>query len=106
MIPGARFGLTAPMRVQAPTEAKRYSVSSAALDFGTLPTPSVDTSITVFLEDLFRRGRVDVGKSAAAQNAIRHPFARHTHELVERDAQLTLERRCFDCGFDHSPLGA
>jgi hypothetical protein len=106
MIPGARFGLTSPMRVQAPTEAKRYSVSSAALDLGSLPTPSVDTSIAVFLEDLFRRGRVDVGKSAAAQNAIRHPFARHTHELVERDAQLTLERRCFDCGFDHSPLGA
>lgn len=105
-VPGARFGLSAPIRVQAPADVKRYSVAPAALDLGSLPSPSVETAVTVFLEDLFRRGRVDSGTSRAAQNAIRHPFARHTHELIGSGAELTLQRRCFDCGFDHSSLGA
>jgi hypothetical protein len=106
LIPGARFGLSLPIRVQAPTEVKRYSVTPAAPDTGSLRAPSVDTAVTAFIEDLFRRGRVEMGSSAAARSAIRHPFTRRTHVLIEREAELTLERRCFDCGFDHAASGA
>jgi hypothetical protein len=105
-VPGARFGLSVPMRIQAPVDVKRYSVASAAVDLGSVPAPSVESSVTGFLEDLFRRGRIDTARAASAQNAIRHPFARRTHELVERNAELTLQRRCFDCGFDQSPREA
>lgn len=105
-VPGGRFGLTGSLQIQAPADVKRYAVASAALDLGSVPPASVETSVTGFLEDLFRRGRVEIGSTAATQNAIRHPFARRTHELVEKSAELRLERRCFDCGFDHSSFGA
>jgi len=103
-VPGARFGLSAPMRVQAPADVKRFGVAAAAVDLGSVQAPSVESAVMVFLEDLFRRGRVDARSLASAQNAVQHPYARRTHQLVERDAELRLERRCFDCGFDHSSL--
>jgi hypothetical protein len=104
-VSGARFGLAAPMRIQAPAGVKRFAVAAAAVDLGSLPPASVETAVAGFLEDLFRRGRVDTGPSRAAQGAIRHPFARRTHQLVARDAEFLLQRRCVDCGFDHSPGG-
>lgn len=105
-VAGARFGLSMPIRLQAPAEMKRFAVGAAAADLGSVPAPNVETTVTIFLEDLFRRGRVDTGALTAAQDAIRHPFARRTHRLIAKDAELVLQRRCFDCGFDHWFPGA
>jgi hypothetical protein len=105
-VPGARFGVAGPIRIQAPGDVKRFAVSPAAPDLGSLAPSTVETAVTVFLEDLFRRGRIEMTASPDTEHAIRHPFARRTHELVRRNSEMQLVRRCFDCGFDQSPSGA
>jgi hypothetical protein len=99
---GARYGLgRRAILVQAPADLKRYSVSSAAVDTGSVQAPSADAAARSYVEDLFRRGRIDVTGMTGLQNPVVHPFTRKTHRLVDDGMRLVLERRCFDCGFDH-----
>lgn len=99
---GARYGLgRRAILVQAPADLKRYAVSSGAVDTGSVQAPSADGAARSYVEDLFRRGRIDVRGTTGLQNPVVHPFTRKTHRLVDDGARLVLERRCFDCGFDH-----
>ena len=100
---GVRYGLgRRAILVQAPSDLKRYSVSSAAFDTGSVQAPSADAAARSYVEDLFRRGRVDVRGTTGLHNPVVHPLTRKTHRLVDEGTSLLLERRCFDCGFDHS----
>jgi hypothetical protein len=99
---GARYGLgRRAILVQAPADLKRYSVSSAAVDTGSVQAPSADAAARSYVEDLFRRGRVDVSGTPGLQNPVVHPLTRKTHRLVDDGMRLVLQRRLFDCGFDH-----
>jgi hypothetical protein len=97
---GAEFGLSASRLVaRAPERSARGHAVSSAVDAGPLTAVSPVRASRAFLEDLFRRGRVDLGTqgSAAAGPPVRR--SRMTHELEARGRAVVISRRRFDCGF-------
>jgi hypothetical protein len=102
-LPAERYGFVGkPIVVQAPGNTKRFAVASAAVNLGSTPSPSSEDAVRTYLEDLFRRGRVDVTSVKSAPDPLRHPFSKKTHKLIEKPNELVLVRRCFDCGFDEA----
>ncbi len=98
---GAEFGLgERALLVQAAGETPRMPVASAAVHLGPAPAPSDQDAARSFVEYLFRRGRVDLGRHGDATTRVEHRTVRKTHELREQPEGLHLARRSFDCGFD------
>lgn len=97
-LPGQVFGLDGDLLVPAPAETKRFGVAGAAPEGGTVEGVSHDRAARAFVEDLFRRGNVDVAPAGVtrAVGAVR-PGA-HTHEVRREDRGLVLVRRFFACG--------
>lgn len=95
----ATFGLTADLVCDAPSQPKRFSVAGADPNVGSVAAPAHDQAARSFLEDLFRRGRIELGNNAAAGGAVVSPLTRKTHEIRREDDALVLSRRSFDCGF-------
>jgi hypothetical protein len=85
------------IKCQAPTEQRRFMVASAAIGLEPRPSHTEEDAATSFVEDLVRRGRVDVSH---LEGRVSHPFAYKTHELVGQEGGLSLLRLSFDCGFD------
>ncbi|HKS25886.1 MAG TPA: hypothetical protein VJZ76_24050 [Thermoanaerobaculia bacterium] len=97
-LPAKRFGLDT-LVVAAPASAPRFAVAPAAPSIGELPTPSRETAAESFVEDLFRRGRIEMHDHGDPDARVCQPFTRKTHELVGNDNGVELQRRFFDCGF-------
>lgn len=86
--------------VHSPSEAVRFQAFGAAPDLGEAASHGQVEDAQFFLEDLFRRGRVDLGDHGDEEARVSHPFSKKTHRLVRSDGGLALERIRFDCGFD------
>jgi hypothetical protein len=101
-LPAAPFGLGGGALVlQAPGEARRYSVTPALIGRGAAPAPrEAEDAARAFALYLFRRGRVDLKGHGDLRTRVLHPHARKTHELVTTNSEVHLVRRTFDCGFD------
>lgn len=100
-ISGAHFGLTkAALKVRVAEQPKHFAVTSAAQTLGTLEPRSPQNAAQSFTEDLFQRGRVDVGDFAHPESGLGHSLSNKTHVVVEEKDDLVLRRRTFDCGFD------
>jgi hypothetical protein len=100
-ISSSQFGLDrAAIKVHTAEEPKRFAVTSAALLLGPLEPRSPQNAAESFTEDLFQRGRVDVGTFAHPESGLGPSLANKTHVLVEEEGDLVLKRRTFDCGFD------
>jgi hypothetical protein len=100
-ISATQYGLRkAGLKVHTAEEAKRFAVTSSALTLGPVEPRSPQNAAESFTEDLFQRGRVDVGAHAHPDTGLIHPMASKTHVIVEQDGDLVLKRRTFDCGFD------
>ena len=96
----AKYGLKKPLNVVAPAEKPRFAVTAAATDTGGLEPPPAPKAAESFVEDLFRRGRIDLGDHGNPAAQVSNPFIRKTHELREAGNGLIIVRRNFDCGFD------
>jgi hypothetical protein len=95
------FGLRQrALMVHAAEEPKRFAVTSSSLTLGPMEPRSPHNAAEAFTEDLFQRGRVDVGDFADPEVGLVNPLNLKTHVVVEEDGALTLKRRTFDCGFD------
>jgi hypothetical protein len=100
-ISAAAYGLSrGALVVHTAGQPKRLAVTSAALTLGPLEPRSPQNAAESFTEDLFQRGRVEVGQHAHPDTGLVHPLAFRTHYIVEEDGELVLRRRSFDCGFD------
>jgi hypothetical protein len=88
------------LKVFTAEEPKRYAVTSSSLTLGPMEPRSPQNAAESFTEDLFQRGRVDVGQYAHRDAGVVHPYTRKTHVVVREDGDLVLRRRTFDCGFD------
>ncbi|HYR29625.1 MAG TPA: M36 family metallopeptidase, partial [Thermoanaerobaculia bacterium] len=101
-IASARYGLRRPLRVVAASEEPRIAAMSSAKSLGPEAPPTSSRSAESFVEDLFRQGRIEVGRFGDPETRIYNPYSRKTH-VIEGDGQeLKLTRRFFDCGFDGS----
>lgn len=98
-MPAQRFGLKT-LYVSAPGSAPRFSVAASAPSTGEVEPPSRELAAQAFVEDLFRRGRIDMGNHGDTDARVSQPTLRKTHVLVTADDGVQLERRTFDCGFD------
>jgi hypothetical protein len=100
-LPASDFGVRGKwLIVRTSARAGRETVNAAAPDMGSLPAVSSGAAARAFLEDLFRRGRVELGTHRREAAPKRTPHRRTTHILVRRGRDLELRRRLFDCGFD------
>jgi len=106
-LPGHRYGLDADLMVPAVAETKRFGVAGAALDIGSAASPTHDRAAESFVEDLFRRGNVDIGAAGeAAMTGVAAATSRPSklsHEVRRQNGNLVLMRRFFDCGL--APAG-
>lgn len=97
-LPAQRFGLDT-LYVAAPASTPRFAVAPAAPSIGEIEAPSRETAAQSFVEDLFRRGRVEMHDYGDPDTRVCQPGTRKTHELVGNDRGVELQRRIFDCGF-------
>lgn len=96
---GRRFGVDT-LFVAAPANAPRFSVASAAASTGEIEPAGREYAATAFVEDLFRLGRVDMGNLGDLATRVSQPYVGKTHELVNANGAVSLERLTFECGFD------
>ncbi len=97
---GWRYGLAEDLLVPALAETKRFSVAGAAADVGAVGSPSTDQAARSFVEDLFRRDKVDLGEAASVLDSGGRRSAHLSHAVRREAAGLVLVRRSVDCGFD------
>ncbi len=101
-IAAAHYGLKkGALKVYTAGEPKRFAVTGSSLSLGPVEPRSPQNAAESYTEDLFQRGHVDVGSHAHPKAGLMHPFSFKTHVIVEENGELVLERRTFDCGFDH-----
>jgi hypothetical protein len=95
------YGLRrASLMVHTAEEPKRFAVTSSSLMLGPVEPRSAQNAAESFTEDLFQRGRVNVGPHADPDTGLLQPMSFKTHVIVEDGGELALKRRAFDCGFD------
>ena len=75
-------------------------MGAAAFGRGSVPPVEAEQAARLFVEYLFRRGRVNVGTHGDPDAGLFHVGATKTHEIRQENGELTLVRRIFDCGFD------
>ncbi|MCX6551376.1 MAG: hypothetical protein NTY02_10300 [Acidobacteria bacterium] len=80
--------------VEAPLGPSRWTVTSAAPDLGAIEPVAPDVASRAFVEDLLRRGRVDL-REVQRDTARRSRRGRATHAIVRHGRRLRLERRLF-----------
>jgi hypothetical protein len=95
-----KYGFDKPLYVEAPGGAPHFSVAAAAPSVGSVQPASREYAAQSYVEDLLRRGRIDVSQHGDPDARVAQPYRRKTHELVEHEDGLKLARRFFDCGFD------
>lgn len=83
--------------VSVPGEAKRLPAVPATSEPGVLIPPSAEKVAKSFVDDLFQRGKVDVGEAADISVGMIHPTTRKkTHKLTQTSRGLMLTRMLFD----------
>ena len=82
--------------VSIPGEAKRLSTVATTPKLGMIASPSAEKVAKSFVDDLFQRGKVDVGKFADMRIGMVHPTVRHkTHKLIQTPKGIMLTRTLF-----------
>jgi hypothetical protein len=100
-ISAAAYGLKQDtLMVHTAHDPKRFAVTSAASTGGSIGPSSPQSAAESYTEDLFQRGRVEVGEHSHPDAGLVHPLAYRTHFVVEENGELVLKRRSFECGFD------
>jgi hypothetical protein len=98
VVTGSAFGLPNDLVVRAASQPRRFSVAGGLPDRGDAPLAAPDQAGASFVEDLLRRGRIEVEADDVGDVPIGQPrFS--THAIVSVDGTLELRRRRFDCGF-------
>jgi hypothetical protein len=95
---GAAYRLPSDLFVRAPAQSRRFGVASGTSDTGNAQPPPADQAASSFVEDLVRRGRIEVEEQDMGDAPI-IPAAYTTHEIRPADGGLELRRTRFDCGF-------
>jgi hypothetical protein len=94
-LPGQRYGLDEDLLVPALIETKRFSVVGSTSDVDGAASPSHDEAARSFVEDLFRRDKVELTDEGEPGRAP------HLSHAVRRGPDgLVLVRKSVDCGFD------
>ena len=78
---------------------ERYQAGDGgALDVGSVAQPTLERAAATFVEDLLRRGRIDLAAAGEQRAALEHPLTRKSHVLRREADGFVLRRRLFHCG--------
>ncbi|MFF6783391.1 hypothetical protein [Streptomyces sp. NPDC012510] len=98
-VQGMAYGIKGPLALSAPGEVRRFGVAGSDPAGGSLRPADPEQVATSYLEDLLRRGRVDVPQEYRSDTAVvdDNPARFKTHEITRSEATegLALVRRCF-----------
>jgi hypothetical protein len=100
-LPAAQYGLDQPLLVETPSHPRQFFAASAAADASSIDPASSITAARAFVDDLFRRGRVDYKGIGRPEARLEHGQRLRTHELVSEGSAVRLRRLLFDCGLHH-----
>ncbi|MET7665597.1 hypothetical protein ABZT45_41270 [Streptomyces sp. NPDC005356] len=99
-VQGTMYGIKGPITLNAPGEVRRFGIAGSDPAGGSLRPADPEQVATSYLEDLLRRGRVDVPAEHRTDTAVvdDNPSRLKTHEITRSETAggLTLVRRCFD----------
>jgi hypothetical protein len=98
-VTATHYGLDRPLIVESASQARAFLATSAAPNASQIRPANAVTSAQAFVDDLFRRGRVDYGKVGRPEARIEHGRRLRSHRLVPSGNAIHLERVLFDCGF-------
>jgi len=99
---GNRFGLgNRPILVTTASHPRSVSVYAAASNGEQLTPPSADAAATAFVDDLVRRGKVELPQRRGVSAGLVSHRSLKTHKLVAGDEGMVLQRLLFDCGHRH-----
>jgi hypothetical protein len=104
-LPAAQYGLDRPLLVETPSHARAFLATAAAADATPIEPANAVTAARAFVDDLFRRGRVDYGRVGRPEARLEHGRRLCSHRLAEEAAGIRLERVLFDCSglaMDHA----
>ena len=98
-ITAGQYGLSdLVLKVYTAEEPKQYAITSSSVTLGPLEPRSPQNAAESFTEDLFQRGRVDIGEHGHKDAGLVNPYTHKTHVVVRQDGDLVLKRRTFECG--------
>ena len=97
-LPAAQYGINEPLMVATPSHPRRVLATAAQPDLTPADPMSAVSAATQFVDDLFARGRVDLGEMETRKSVVRLGGRLKTHKLVREKGALTLRRILFDCG--------
>ena len=97
-VPASHYGLDEPLIVESASHARAFLATSAAADASPISPTNAVTAAQAFVDDLFRRGRVDYDGVGRPDARIEHGRRLRSHHLVRRAKAIHLERILFDCG--------
>jgi hypothetical protein len=96
-LPAAQYGLDMPLLVETPSHPRAFLATAAAADATPIEPANAVTAARAFVDDLFRRVRVDYGKVGRPEARLEHGRRLRSHRLVEEAVGIRLERVLFDC---------
>lgn len=94
----SHYGLDQPLIVESASQARAFLATSAAADASQISPTNAVTAAQAFVDDLFRRGRVDYAGVGRSDARIEHGRRLRSHRLIRRGKAIHLERKLFDCG--------
>ena len=97
-VTSSHYGLDRPLIVESASQARAFLATSAAADASQVNPVNAVTAAQGFVDDLFRRGRVDYAGVGRPDARIEHGRRLRSHRLVQRGKAIHLERVLFDCG--------
>lgn len=101
-ISAAQYGLrTTSLKVHLAAQPKRYAITSASSLIGPMEPRSAQNAAESYTEDLFQRGRVNIGEHGHPEAGFENGASFKTHVITEDNGELMLKRVAFECGFDH-----
>jgi hypothetical protein len=99
---GVQYGLGATaLIVDLPSQPKLFSINATASDGGPRQPASSEAAARRYVEDLFKRGRVDYGDTVSDETRMDPLMGLKTHRLTATDHARRLVRVLCDCGFYH-----
>jgi hypothetical protein len=99
---GRQFGLgDQALIVETPSQPRKFAANAAVNDAARSPVPSSEVAARSFVEQLFKRGRVDLSGAASDEDRIDPLSGLKTHRLVKANGALQLKRVLCDCGLKH-----
>jgi hypothetical protein len=97
-LPADHYGLDRPVLARAASQPRPFA-AMAMVGNESVEPPSGSEAARAFVDDLFRRGRVDYNGHGRAEVALFDLHRSKSHRLTADPAGLRLERLLFDCGF-------